>query len=151
MLKLIKFITICTVIILLLGGIILANINLEQYNKLISKEQNLQRDIGTFLTESSNESLQIIKMQAERVLFLESQIKSATVLLQSKDEAINLREGLLVSTAEKLQKTIDELAVTNKLLDSAKSSIKYLTRRIHRLENEIIYLKKEKTDKKVQG
>ena len=155
MVKFSKIVMFLLVAAMLFAGIIIANVNLEEHTRLVEQEKLLQTNWVTFSLDKDNESIQIIKMQAFRVETLEGKLEDANKLLQDKSEDVLLREQLLVSTATKLQTTIDDLSKLQAELDSSKYDQRILRRTISRLDNslqkarlEITRLKKPLKSKK---
>lgn len=111
---------------MLFAGIVVSNVNMEQHERIVEQEKLLQTNLVAFSLDKDNESIQIIKMQAIRVATLEGKLDNANKMLHLKVEEIDIRERLLVSTATKLQQTIDTLAESNGELDVSKRNRRFL-------------------------
>ena len=120
----------------------ISSINLDKCDTLGLEAELLDQSRENVRLEKHNGAQQIMLFQAERVVMLESKLKEASDIIHDKTQNVELREKLLVSTAERLQEVINDLAKATTELDKKKREAYSLKRTIKTLKTELLMVKK---------
>ena len=119
-----------------------SSINIDKCDTLMLEAELLNQSRENVRLEKDNSAQKIMLLQAERIANLEYKLKGASDIINTKIQNIELREKLLVSTAEGLQDTINELAKATTELDKKKREIYSLKRSLKRVNAELVSVKK---------
>ena len=79
----------------------------------------------------------IIRLQAQRVVYLEQRLVRASELLRENTQEIKLRERILYDTAKQLQTTITEMAALQAGYDKLTNENYRLKRQVERLQEQL--------------
>ncbi len=119
-----------------------SSINIDKCDTLMLESELLDQSRENVRLEKDNGAQKIMLLQAERIVILEGKLNAASDIINTSIQNIELREKLLVSTAERLQDTINELAKATTELDKKKREVYSLRRSLRRVKAELTIVKK---------
>ena len=116
---------------------------LDQTKQTVKLESELlDQTKQTVKLEQEGKAQTIMLLQAKRVAHLEGKLTEASNIINNKVNAIEMREKLLVSTAEKLQDAINELAKAKTELDRRGREVYSLKKSLKRVSTELAKVKR---------
>lgn len=122
--------------------LVVSVINIDKCDTLSLEAELLNQTKESVRLEKDSGVQKIMLLQAERISGLEHKLEGASNIINDKIKAVELREKLLVSTAESLQDVINEMSKATTELDARKREVYSLKRTLKRVNDELDQVKK---------